>query len=777
MAQNPNDDIVIKQFNHVFLEDLLEQQINNFRAANNLQLLETDEYLHLAAADQAKYMLKTNKIDHVQLNKKKETVRDRIFFYDGMHSEAGENCAKIVIGSKVKLPSTKARITLKSYQNVADYLFDTWKSVKGGAALLLNRNYYRVSTATEINPKEKSILITQVYASEPFELPKGVKLEKDDYKITPYSKEKCSELEKKYAYLPELMSDNLYFKHGEIYFYFHDLALLKQVLKNSNDAIALDIISRKQFSCNKGNQRYPSKIHSGVMLPPISKSYIFGKNELKDEGQVEVSLGPIPDFVDTNNVEFNLLIIKDNCLCQTIIYNSLPGENLKSLNLGFLIDTMSVSHQADSVMNKIEFIIPFEKNKFQYTYADIKPFLDSINLKIFDLKKIEVNAYSSIEGDAKKNKILQEKRANSILKAIKNYNLSDVETKITTQENWAGFFESIKGSPYENYFLNKPKDVIRKIINSDSLNINMEPYLEDQRMAKIELTVEKIFMDEELFKILPQKFNKAIKDKNYTKAKIYQSVMFSNIENGKIKKETVLRLKIPHLKETVSLNNNQIAFKWYYANTSNKDSLNKYLIRDIETQLLIDPTNPFLLYNKVVLKILLWTNKYSRVKEPKYLLKEIKSLYNIGIPNREINLLILNYNIISADFYYESKKFPEREKALKEVRNILFRYQLTRDQAFRVAYYFMFQMRINWAIEIMKPWVKKKNIDEEFLYTFLTIAIYNKKLVPEKYYIQLLTRAKNMDKQRFCKLFGFPNMSFQLLKDLDVKDLYCKTCH
>ena len=77
----------------------------------------------------------------------------------------------------------------------------------------------------------------------------------------------------------------------------------------------------------------------------------------------------------------------------------------------------------------------------------------------------------------------------------------------------------------------------------------------------------------------------------------------------------------------------------------------------------------------------------------------------------------------------------------------------------------------------MKPWAEKPNIDEEFLYTFLSVAIYNKEMVPETEYLKFMERAKKMNKKRFCELFGFPNMSFQLLKDLPVKELYCNTCH
>ncbi len=284
-------------------------------------------------------------------------------------------------------------------------------------------------------------------------------------------------------------------------------------------------------------------------------------------------------------------------------------------------------------------------------------------------------------------------------------------------------------------------------------------------------------MDSALYSVLIPRFNKSVKAKDYAKARVYQSLIFNAIRIDKLSKEDVMKIKIPHLKETVSLNNNQIAFKWFYNTTENRDSLNKYLSRDIETQLIVDPTNSFLKYNKTLLKLLLWSERYSRVKDPKYLLKDIKALYATNLEPYKVHQLLLNYHIISADFYYENKKFREREKALTEVKKILLRSQLNRDQVLKIVNYFTFQMRIDWAIEIMKPWAEKSTIDEDFLFTFLTVAIYNKELVPEEEYEQFMLRAKEMNKQRFCSLFGYPNMSFQLLKDLSVKKIYCETCN
>jgi len=776
-GQQPNDNINLKKIKTDFLEGLIEEKINQLRQEKSLHIFKKDAILKLAATDQSEYILKSGKVSHEQPVKKKSTPFDRVLFYEGLHSEIGENCMQTALGAKVKISGQTNRITLKTYEQVADAIVSAWVNAKESPEVVFNQLYYTVGTSVVVDNKSKKIIATQVYGSEPFILPENIKVDKDDYKIQPYNREKCGELDRNFSYLPELMSDNIFFKNGEIYFYFHDLELFKAIMKSSNDAIALDVISRDQFSCETGNRFYPSNIHRGILLPPVSKSQLLGKNELKEDGQVEVSLGPIPDFVDTNNVEFTLLIIQDNCLCQTIVYNSLGGENLRSLNLDFIVDTMSVSNQADSILNQLTFTVPFERNKSDYKIEDIRPFLDSISLNRYDLKKIDIIAYSSIEGSEKENKKLQEKRANSILKAIKEYKLQDVETEIRTQENWDGFYTSLKGSPYELEILKLSKEEIKRIVNSDTLKYNLEPYLEDQRQAKIILTVEKIFMDSALYNVLLSRFSKSVKAKDFGKAKVYQSLIFNAVRKDKIPVKDVINISVPHLKQTVGLNNNLIAFRWFYSDSENKDSLNKYLIRDIQTQQIVDPTNTYLEYNRILLKLLLWSEKYTRESNPKYLLKDIKALYNRDLEPFKVHQLLLNYHIISADYYYETKKFRERDKALNEVKKILLQSKLNRDQTLKIANYFTFQMRIDWAIELMKPWAERENIDEDFLFTFLTVAIYNRELVTPKEYEVFMIRAKEMNKDRFCNLFGYPNMSFQLLKDISVKNIYCNTCH
>lgn len=775
-AQQPSDNIDLNKVNVTYLERLIHEKINHFRKEQKLNKLTKDQHLYKAAQDQVKYINKNSRVEHTQPSKKKASPFKRVKYYGGLHGLVGENCHQVVLGVKTKVYGEKQRVVLKSYEDVANALVKGWINSKGHLQNIINENYYKVGTAIAVDKEAKFIYATQVFGSEPFVLPKGVKPIKNSYKLKPYDKNECDVLEKNYAYLPELLSNNIFFENGKIYFYFHDLPLFKEVLSAASDGLALDVVNREQFECGEGNRYYPSEIHTGILLKPIYKDQILSKNELKEKGELKVSFGPIPSFVDTNTSEFNLLVIKKKCLCQSIFYNSIDGENLRLLDLEFLIDTLSIAQEADTVIRTLEFEIPFGRNRSKYKLSDIKPFLDSLNLNKYDLKQIDLIAYSSVEGGFENNKRVQEKRAESIFNAIQKYQLKKVKTTVETQENWEGFFESIKGSPYELELKGMSKEQLRKLIDSDTLDYDLEPYLESQRQAKIKLIVEKIYKDDDLLNMIDDRYDYAIVSKDYNKAKVLQTVMFINALEGSYNPDSVINFEIPHLPKTVMLNNNKLAFKYYFTASTNKDSLYTEMLRDIETQLSIKP-EPYLLYNKYMLNLLLWSTNLKRIKQPKEFLKDIKKLYPTKVQNYHVNRLVLNYYLIAADYYYDVKDFKEREKCLKEVKKSLLNAQLNLNQTYQIAKYFMFQMRIKWAINIMKPWINKNEFTEDFLFSFLTIAIYDKEQVPEKDLIRYLEMAKDLNNERFCKLFGFPNMSFQLFRDLTIKNIYCKSCN
>ena len=216
-SQQKVDDVDY-EYSKDFLESLIIAQIDDYRKSLNLKPFNNDEVLSIAAGDHTWFMIKTGRVTHDQPSTRKETPFKRVMFYDGMHGMVGENCYKLVVGTVVKLPGETKKTKLKSYQNVATAIAQGWIQSKEGKELLGNPKYVNAGISVVFMEKDKSILATHVIGSESFQLPEGVKPMSNDFGIEPYDKSKCADMDKKYGYLPQLMSDNIFLKM-EIYIF------------------------------------------------------------------------------------------------------------------------------------------------------------------------------------------------------------------------------------------------------------------------------------------------------------------------------------------------------------------------------------------------------------------------------------------------------------------------------------------------------------------------------------------------------------------------------
>lgn len=776
-AQRLSDHVMFDEFNKSFLRAEVIKALNQFRVDNNVDTLKEYQALNEAADNQSVFMRKQESVTHDQPGKNEATPQDRAITHNALFSEVSETVQSVAIGSKSRIKGSKERIEVKQYKHVIQVILGMITSSPDKKEALLNQDFNYVGVGLAPDAQNEVIYVTILYGNEPYEIPEGAKIDREAFGLEPFDKNKCGNLERDYPYLAELLSDNIYVEDGNLYFYFHDLHFFQQVIKEAKDGIAIDIVQRDQYRCGIGNRIYPSNIHQGVLLKPLYKSELFRGNEMKADGELWVSVAQLPSYADTLNSEFNLLLIKDGSVCQTIYYNNIGGTNLDLMNISWAFDTVQVSTKADSVKKTLEFDIPFEQGKYYYNLEDIKPILDAIQLHKYDIKEIELTAYSSIEGSEDINKELQNKRAESILDAIEEYKLTDVNRTIVTKENWEGFLSLIGESPYAKEFEGLTHEQIRKIVNSDTLDYSLEPYLRDQRKAHLKITVESVYMDSALARVLVERMHKAVEEKDGRQAKLIQSMLLYEYNQGNIGMENVLQFDIPQIKELLPVLANQVVLKAGTQLERLSDSMLAIVDQRLIALKIIEPENPFLNYNQCLIDLIRWSRNYNYIAHPDELGSRIRKLYATRMPNSKVTMLLLNFNIIAAEYYYENKMFKERDDALEELRKFLVRADLDRDQTYMIANYFIFQMKLKWAIELMLPIAKKPDIDEDFLFTFITIAIYDETQVPQSLLVDLLNKAKELDQERFCKLFGYPNMSFQLLSNKKIKSAYCSVCN
>ncbi|MDH5382165.1 MAG: hypothetical protein OEW75_15020, partial [Cyclobacteriaceae bacterium] len=136
-----------------------------------------------------------------------------------------------------------------------------------------------------------------------------------------------------------------------------------------------------------------------------------------------------------------------------------------------------------------EFEITFEKNQTTYAPSVLKPIIKLMTDSSYSIISAKVEGFASVEGTMQINQSLQEKRAKVLIDVLEKYNDERIEldTVITT-ENWALFFNQIKGTKWK-FLRNLSRDQIKDTLLNENLAYQLEPLLSTQRKAVLKLVV------------------------------------------------------------------------------------------------------------------------------------------------------------------------------------------------------------------------------------------------------------------------------------------------
>jgi len=215
-----------------------------------------------------------------------------------------------------------------------------------------------------------------------------------------------------------------------LYFEINVPKWLKTLFKSSKDGLLIDMVSKDRYDCSLDKLKETNYGLRGTTTPFISGKRILSGLKKGEGNSYRVKIGVVPPNLRNKELEFNIYFIKDNFFCYySRIYN-LKSYDMKLLDPGMYLDSLTYASDFKKPIaeegfkikyKKLKFVIPFEKNKAEYSQEDIKPMYDSLQLTNFDIKKIKIKAYSSVEGTLERNVELQESRAKSIAEALQTF--------------------------------------------------------------------------------------------------------------------------------------------------------------------------------------------------------------------------------------------------------------------------------------------------------------------------------------------------------------------
>lgn len=570
-------------------------------------------------------------------------------------------------------------------------------------------------------------------------------------------------------------------REGDVlYFVCNSREWFEKNFKDIADGFCIEVISKDQFVCGGDNKVLTAPLTPGVLLEPhYQKDY--KKITMPDENGLVIMLaGVIPVELRGKELEYNIVIINDKTLCYRRSNYNIDSYLWDLLDMGMYLDTVSYKNKlrnsktSYTLSNKtLLFTIPFEKGKSDYSANDIKSLYDSLNLTNFDITKMSIRAYSSVEGAEEKNVALQEKRAKSIVSALQTYQKPNIETEIISAENWVEFVNDVQNTAYSS-LANLSKQEIKDKLSDKKILDALEPMLQKHRKAIITIDLEKknelqSMSDDELI----SSFKKSIADKNLALASSIQNQVFQRISSQSSPSNLIDKLEIPKQKEFGNIINNNKAFNYIY---NNEDPYQTLL--DFESLDALMPKNGHIKYNICVLKFRTLLVGKGMIDPIKFQ-KEVTDLKLYGIDPKLIKRMLINYNIIMCEYYMHKGDYVNKDKCLNYIVSNYKNIPYNPLDIINVAQYLVAYSKYDQAIKTVYPYVKTVDCNEDILFYYINLTIVRSEIIQKNDFRNILLNAYNVNPKRFCKLFNsYDNggVTFQLLSNDYLKRSYCESC-
>ena len=764
------------EFNYEELEKMLIEGINKMRKEALVDTLEINDILELAASNQAEAMAKKGEVSLLQGSKKYKTTSKKVTAFLGT-----KNAEEIVIA----VAASNGKDDFKP-QKIAEDVFAKWKVSKKDKPIILNGNFMYAGVYARMDADKKKIYISVVFGSyNTFNLGADKRKELD----LPYTKKvkklkspvniaECKNCDRYKDYVN--LQKGLYVRNNKVYLRYDNLRAFKKLIRKPKDGLAVDIIQKQQYEKQEYNILDNNLVSKGILLKKVYSSDIYKKNLVKPTKKVrtptslEVCFGTLPEKLE-EGYEMNLLIIQDNKVCLTIMRSYLEaGDQASNTPLQMLIMPDSTIYLNPPFVPNLEltvlnFVVPFEKNKYDYKLEDMQPFLTALQEPDFIIEGLHIYAYSSIEGDSLANANLQMKRAESIVSAFKSIQSSPISSSIKTNDSWDLFRLELEGNQWDNLTKMSKRDAIKEI-NSKGLAKDLEQYLSKERFAQIvmDITYDIKGKKEEKFAVV--QFNKAVKKSDTRQAMKIQYFISTNIRKGKYTMDNSwAKLEIPKEAKYSGILNNQVVMGYQLAN--NKVTEENYAELKVISKL--DPSNTIITFNNLF--CYLKFDDLGDAKEQADVQRRIDGLYTSAIPKKFVDGLNIEFQFKVMDVLDSMENAEVQiQVCIDKIKSFYNFKEASWQNSLKLAYVFEHFKDYKFSVSLLEPYIEQEKVDEQLLFTYISLCAQIPERLKSRMFVSAMRKAQKVNSSRYCELFGDPYITFQVLDNPFVKEDYIK---
>jgi hypothetical protein len=752
------------------------QRINKLRIENNIDTLLYEEMLIKASVIQAEDMAAIGKASLANSKAALATTGDRVASAGGT-----KNAEEIV----VTLAAVKGK-DLMPISEIVDEAIKKWG--KKEMPIILNSNFVYIGASMRLDATGKKAFISVVFSglklyNNGASKKQRKQIKKPRYttkdKIAAPDKKTCKNCDKFSNY--EKLLEGVYVDGKYVYIKYDDVKELSKLLKGAADGLTIDIVQKSQYEKPDYNITNYSLQHKGIIKKTVGLPALLAKNRYQPENEKEkinkldAPLAKLPKKLK-GVYEINLLVVQEGTLCKTLIKSYVEqGDQASNTPLTMLITPDSAAYFEPAFVPKsdtatLKFTVPFEKNKSEYKEEDLIPFINSMNAPDFIINGLYITAYSSIEGNQETNEKLQRKRSENIIKALGKMQKSNAITNVKTSDSWELFKMTMEDTEFKNLTKMSKEEAINEINTTPGLSDKLEPYLSKQRFGEIVMTVSYDISGAKEEKYSIAKFNQAVKKGDVEQALKIQYYIAQKIREKKYSKSSLVKLEIPMDAKFSGLLNNQIVYNYYFRDSiPNAEDYAK--INEIAS---LDPNNKIVTYNKMYCSLKL----DSTLGDSKAIAEKqaaIDGMYKTNVPEKPLNKLNTEwqFKVISAVDTGASAQ-PTVQACIGRIKSFFNIKESNKENNLKLAYIFARFRDYPFAANLLSEFVKDSTADEQLLFAYISFAAHVPDMVFSKTFATALEKAERANHNRYCKLFGEPYLSFQVLDNPLVKEYHNK---
>jgi uncharacterized protein YkwD len=731
-------------------------KINELRKSKGLNPLRLNDTLKLAAQLHSEFMAKHDLLIHIEKENIYKTVNDRVHAFKGYDFE--------LIGENVLRTSPKNFPLKKSdASKIATEMFNAWKNSPGHYENMIRPEFIFGDFGFSLNSEKNIIYVTHVFGKKGFVIKN--QLSTDAFGLT-FSEKECNDIYYKYSNLMYSMGNDLEKEGNDVNLYYHDIKRFKEILNQENDGLAIDLISKDQFSCGKENKLDFHPVYDGILLKPTYVQDIFLNNQAESEYRLISTIGEIPKNLSKNDYSSSLIFIKNGKACKYVYPNYVSrGKYALRPFEPITMDEQNIELVKEGVIESQILYYNFKTNKTK-SIRDPEILSNQNNIH-----SIQIKSFSSVEGDSMNNQELYKSRSQYILNHLKSkLNLPEEVVSIEEKENWEQMMFQLNYFEQADLTLLK-RDSLRQIIKKQGVNIPWDSLFFQQRKAVAIINYSCSYSESETkFSLGELNLRTGIKTNNISLVKkaLYELYKNENYETRILFEPHIIEFMTEN-PETFTNYSALLSKNYFYSPYEVTKYLFSYLhqYKQLDTNAQINFLHLYTLLGDFFLRN--WdisAKKLSQVVHPSKILKII--------PKQVTPELNINLQLTFLQYYGQVNDYENISKSFHYIANYIKTTELKMEDDVNLVLFFNNWSMYNLTVEHLYKRFLENKINENGLFILAETLNFSSKNQVKNEISKIHRATYDSNPKRWCKWI---EIDFQHKRNDEIKKMYCEYCN